>query len=79
VGSKNIEKESAKENADKWVLNMALWNKNIYGKKSSKEFNKRQTMRTCCICGKQAVKGRYCQSCAEFIRKMQKREQSAQA
>lgn len=58
---------------------MAIWNKSIYGKKRSKEHNMRQTMRTCTVCGKQAVKGRYCQSCAEFIQMMQKREQSAHA
>ena len=31
-------------------------------------------MRLCKACGKQAVKGKYCQSCADFIRKMQKRD-----
>ena len=32
-------------------------------------------MRLCVVCGKQAVKGKYCQSCADFIRSMKERDQ----
>lgn len=33
-------------------------------------------LRYCVICGKQAVKGKCCQSCSDFISKMQKRDQA---
>lgn len=54
-----------------------IWNKNAYGKKCGNKQREYERIRYCIICGKQAVKGKYCQSCAVFIRNMKKRDQMA--
>lgn len=53
------------------------WNKYAYGGKGGKDYKGREQIRYCKICGKQATKGKYCQTCYVFLNKMQKRDQLA--
>lgn len=47
-----------------------------WGRRNDLVRKDRTRMRLCIICGKQAIKGHYCQSCADFIRMMKKRDQA---
>lgn len=40
------------------------------------QYKTRNKVRFCKICGKESVKGQYCQSCHAFLCMMQKRDQA---
>lgn len=54
---------------------MAMWNKYAYGNKNNKLSSYGIRERKCIVCGKNiAVKGKYCPSCAMFLKKAIQRE-----
>ena len=54
---------------------MAMWNKYAYGNKNNNVSRFKPMERSCIVCGKNiAVKGKYCPSCAIFLRKAIQRE-----